>query len=146
MSNWPIALFAATGLSGLLAFGIIQSSFTPQAQALFYVFAAALLLTFAAKKIFGGGGHAKGHGKPSAHGAHGHGERALLFSGRAIGTMMIAAGALGAIFFWTDNDLTAEKVGRQIDGGVASVGRQAQATYVALREDTPAEKDATAQN
>lgn len=145
MQGWPIALFAATGASGLLAFGIIQTAFTQQAQALFYVFGAVLLLTLAAKKVFGGGGgHAKAHGGGhSAHADHGK-DHAVVMSGRLVGTMMIGAAALAGVYFWTDNDLTAEKIGRQIDGGVASLGRQVEATYVALRDDP--REDQTAQN
>lgn len=147
MQGWPIALFAATGASGLLAFGIIQSAYSQQAQALFYVFGALLLVVLATKKMFGGGGHAK------AHGGHGHGphadhgkDHAVVMSGRLVGTAMIAAGALAGVYFWTDNGLTAEKVGRQIDGGVASVGRQVEATYVALRDDARGQEEQTAQN
>jgi|GEM_PF-3333343 len=150
MQGWPIALFAATGASGVLAFGIIQSAYTQQAQALFYVFGAVLLGTLAAKKVFGGGG---GHGHAKAHGGGGHGahadhgaDHAVVMSGRLVGTMMIGAAALAGVYFWTDNGLTAEKVGREIDGGVASLGRQVQATYVALRDDARGDEEQTAQN
>lgn len=144
MQGWPIALFAATGMSGLLAFGVIQSAFAPQAQALFLLFSA-LLLTMLATRVLlahGGGGHGRAKG-------HGHGEGALVLSGRAMGTMLMAALMLGGVYFWTDNQLTAEKIGRHIDGGVASLGRQAEATFVTLRDDLAApaeEEEQTAQN
>ncbi len=146
MQGWPIALFAATGVSGLLAFGVVQSAFAPQAQALFLLFGALLLTILATRMLLknrGGHGHAKGHG-------HGHGEGALVLSGRAFGTLFVAAVALGGFYFWTDNQLTAEKIGRHIDGGVAGLGRQAHATFVTLRDDltAPAEEgeQETAQN
>lgn len=129
MFGWPGALVIATGVSGLLAFGVIPSAFAPQAQALFYVFAAVLLGMFAAQRVLGGGHGGRGHG---------HGEGALVFSGRAAGTTMIAAGALAAIYFWNDNDLSAEKIGRAIDGGVTSLSRQVETTYQALRNGEPA--------
>lgn len=144
MQGLPIALFAATGLSGLLAFGVIQSTYSQQAQALFYVFGGILLLMFAAKKFLGGkGGHGHGHG--GGH-AQGHGEHALLFSGRTVGTIMMAAGVLAVAYFWTDNQLTAEKMGREIDRGVYALGQQAQATYVALRTENAPGEEETAQN
>jgi hypothetical protein len=155
MQGWPIALFAATGVSGLLAFGIVQSAFAPQAQALFLLFGALLLTIVATRMLLrGGGGHGRGHGR-GGHGAHhgghgGHGEGALTLGGRAMGTLFIIALALGGVYFWTDNQLTAEKIGRHIDGGVAGLGRQAHATFVTLRDDltAPAEEGEqdTAQN
>ncbi|HYD89091.1 MAG TPA: hypothetical protein VEA80_16560 [Vitreimonas sp.] len=146
MQGWPIALFAATGASGVLAFGIIQSAYSQQAQALFYVFGAVLLGTLAAKKFLGGGGHGHAaHG--GGHAAPDHGsDHAVVMSGRLVGAMMIGAAALAGVYFWTDNELTAEKVGRQIDGGVASIGRQVEATYVALRDDARRDEERTAQN
>lgn len=144
MQGLPIALFAATGLSGLLAFGVIQSTYTQQAQALFYVFGAILLVMFAAKKMFGGGGHGHGHG--SGHG-HGGGDHAIQFSGRTVGTIMIGAAVLAVAYFWTDNQLTAEKMGREIDRGVYALSQQAEATYVAFRagDAQPGEEETTAQ-
>lgn len=130
LRGWPIALIAATGASGLFAFGIIQSAFAPQAQALFVVFAAVLLLLVVANKFLGGGhGHAHaGHG----HGGHGGGEHAVVMSGRSVGTIMMIAGVLALAYFWTDNDLSGEKIGRFIDRGAVNLGHQAQVTFTRL--------------
>lgn len=155
MQRAPIALVAATGLSGSLAFGLVETPFTPQAQALFLVFGA-LLATMLAGKMFLGGGHSHsaGHGVAHARRAHGHSrghgrshgrEGAILFSGRAVGTMMVAAGALALVSFWTDNELSAQKIGRHIDGGVASLSRHVQATVGVLSDGGTAEEEA-AQN
>jgi hypothetical protein len=127
LRGWPIALVAATGVSGLIAFGVIQSAFAPQAQALFVVFAAVLLLFVAGNKFLGGGGHAH-----AGHGAHGGGDHAVVMSGRMVGTIMMVAGVLAAVYFWTDNDLSGEKVGRYIDHGAASLGHQAEVTITRL--------------
>jgi len=131
LRGWPIALVAATGASGLFAFGVVQSAFAQQAQALFIVFAAVLLLLTVGNRFFGGGG-AHGH---AGHAAHGHGgDHAVVMSGRIVGTLTVLA-AIGAIvYFWTDNDLSGEKVGRFIDRGAASLGRQAQVTFVRLTD------------
>ena len=127
LRGWPIALVAATGASGLFAFGVIQSAFAQQAQALFIVFAAVLVLFLVGNKFFGGGAHA-GH----AHGGHGGGDHAVVMSGRTVGTIMMIAGVLAVAYFWTDNDLSGEKVGRYIDQGAVSLSHQAQATFTRL--------------
>lgn len=132
LRGWPIALVAATGASALFAFGIVQSAFAQQAQALFIVFAAVLFLFVVGNRFFGGGGH--GHAA-AAHGhGHGGGEHAVVMSGRTVGTIMMIAGVLAVVYFWTDNDLSGEKVGRFIDQGAVSLGHQAQATFTRLTD------------
>jgi hypothetical protein len=123
MQGWPSALVVATGASALFAFGIIQSAFAPQAQALFIVFAAVLLLIMLAKRVFGHTAHGHGHG-------HGHGaDHAVVMSGRTVGMVTVGAAMLAGLFFWTSNDLNAEKIGREIDRGAAGLGRQAEVTF-----------------
>lgn len=121
MQGWPSALVVATGISALFAFGIIQSAFAPQAQALFIVFAAVLLLTLLAKRVFG---HtARGHG-------HGHGgDHAVVMSGRTVGMVTVGAAMLAGLVFWNSNELNAEKIGREIDRGASGLGRQAEVTF-----------------
>jgi hypothetical protein len=128
LRGWPIALVAATGASGLFAFGVIQSAFAQQAQALFIVFAAFLILFVGGKKVLGGGG---GHGGHAAHG-HAGGDHAVVMSGKMVGAITMVAAVLAVAYFWTDNDLSGEKVGRYIDQGAVSLGNQAQATLTRL--------------
>ena len=130
MQAWSNALFLATAGSGIFAFGIIQSAYSQQALALFYVFAALMAVMLGAKFLFKrGGGH--GHGR-GGHAAHAGGDHAVVMSGRMVGTAMVGAAVLAVAFFWTDNQLTAEKIGREIDRGAASLYRQGQATFTAL--------------
>ncbi len=129
LRGWPIALVAATGASGLFAFGVIQSAFTQQAQALFIVFAAVLLLFVAGNKLFGGG---SGHGAHAAHGAGG--DHAVVMSGKMVGAITVIAAAMAVMYFWTDNELSGEKVGRFIDQGAVGLSHQAQATFNRLTD------------
>jgi hypothetical protein len=127
LRGWPIALVAAAGASGLFAFGVIQSAFAPQAQALFIVFAAVLILFVGGNKFFGRGGH--------GHGAHGHGgDHAVVMSGKLVGTITMIAAVLAVAYFWTDNELSGEKVGRFIDQGAVGLSHQAQATLTRLTD------------
>jgi hypothetical protein len=124
LRGWPIALVAATGASGLLGFGVIQSAYAQQAQALFLVFAAVLGLVLFGNKFFGRGGHGHAHG----------GEHAVVMSGRSVGTVTVLAAVAAVVYFWTANDLSAEKIGRYIDRGAASLSRQAQLTFTQLTD------------
>jgi hypothetical protein len=130
LRGWPIALVAAAGASGLFAFGVIQSAFTQQAQALFIVFAAVLILFVGGNKLLGQGG---GHGAHAAHG-HGGGDHAVVMSGKMVGTITMIAGVLAVAYFWTDNELTGEKIGRFIDRGAVSLTHQAQTTFTRLTD------------
>ncbi len=129
LKGWPIALVAATGASALFAFGIVQSMFATQALALFIVFGALLALMMLTNRLFGGGGG--GH----AHAAHGHGgDHAVVMSGRSVGAIAVVAALLAVAFFWTDNDLSGEKIGRFLDKGAVALGQQAQTTLVRLTD------------
>lgn len=140
MQGWPSALIVATGLTGLFGFGVIQSAFAPQAQALFVVFAAVLVLITLANKFFGHGGH--------GHAAHGHGsDHAVVMSGKTVGLVTVLAAVLAVGYFWTDNELSAEKVGRHIDRGAVGLSRQATVTLTRLTggaEKNPEEQEEAA--
>ena len=136
LRGWPIALVAAAGASGLFAFGVIQSAFAPQAQALFIVFAAVLILFVGGNKFFGRGGH----------GAHGNGgDHAVVMSGKLVGTITMIAAVLAVAYFWTDNEMSGEKVGRYIDQGAVSLSDQAQATFTRLTDGSADESAAEEQ-
>jgi hypothetical protein len=131
LRGWPIALVAAMGASALFAFGVVQSAFAPQAQALFLVFAAVLALFVLFGAMFG-----------ARRAKHGHEDRAVKLSGSLVGMLTVIAGVLAVVYFWTDNQLSAEKIGREIDRSAASLGQQAQTTFERLsgqRDDTLAE-------
>jgi hypothetical protein len=123
LRGWPIALVAATGASAVFAFGLIQSAFATQAQALFLVFAAVLALMVIFHSVF------------SSHGRADHGrDEAVVMSGRAAGVITVIAAMLAVGFFWTENDLSAEKIGRHIDRGAVFLSQQAQMTFTRLTD------------
>ena len=101
MHGWSSALVFATGLSGLFAFGLIQSAYAPQAQALFFVFAMVLVL------VMLGNAFTREHG-------HALSERGKLLLGVVLGAAIIG-------YVWTSGDWTAERLGRNIDQGAAQV-------------------------
>lgn len=92
MQRGILALIAAAALSGFLAFGTLAHAFAREALALFIVFASASLIACAAN-AFISAGHAPNHG-----------ERNLLLSGRAVGTVAIASAALALASLWRDFD------------------------------------------
>jgi hypothetical protein len=126
LRGWPIALMAATSASALLAFGVIQTAFTPQAQALFLVFAAVLFLVMVFNSVFAS------HARFSAHDEHG--ERGIVMSGRVVGAITVLAAIAAVGFFWTDNELSGQKIGRYIDRGAMSLSQQAQSTFTRLTD------------
>lgn len=131
LRGWPVALIAATGLSAIFAFGVVQTAFTPQAQALFLVFAAVLFLIAAFNSVF----------KNRAHAKH-RGDHAVKVTGSLVGFITILAAIAAIVFFWADNQLSGQKIGRYIDQGAMSLSRQVQATYYRLtdnRADEPGE-------
>lgn len=123
MHGWSGALFVATGLSALFAFGIVQSTFAPQAQALFFVFSVVLVLVTVGNWV----GHEHGHAASSI--------------GKKLAIVAVAGGLIAVIYAWVDNGWTAEKAGREIDRAFAGVGRQAMATVADLRGQQPAEEE-----
>jgi hypothetical protein len=87
LRGWPIALVAATAARALFAFGMVQSAFATQAQALFIVLAAVLALFV----LFGAMLRAPRTSK-------GHGDRAVKISGSIVGVLTIVAGVLAVAF------------------------------------------------
>jgi hypothetical protein len=118
-----VALLAVA--SGVLGFGAIPSSFALQAQALFVVFAAIVFIQVA---------HALFSPRWRAPGG---GERALLLSGRAAGALIVVAAPLAFASFWSAHDLSAEKIGREIDLSAVQLIRQTRDAVTALNPGEP---------
>ncbi len=97
MLGWAIGFFAAALVAAVLGFGGIASAFTGIAIILFWVFLALFVLSL----LFGafGGSHAATHSG----------------SGRTFATVALIAGVALLVYAWVDNDMSAERVGAQID-------------------------------
>lgn len=132
----PIALFAATALCALFAFGLIQTAFAQPALALFYVFGAVLLLTLAMRPFLRPRTIGEGGRSTNNHG--------LLFSVRVVGAIMVVSAFAALFLFWTDADPNGQRVGRALGEITHGMSRQVEATQAALNE-SPAEEE-TAQN
>ena len=129
LRGWPITLMAATGASAIFAFGAVQTAFTPQAQALFIVFAAVLFVIMAFKSVFDRG-HVHSHGKDGG----------IVITAKTVGAITLIAAILAVVFFWNQNQLSGEKIGRMIDRGAIGLANQAQYTFNRLtdgRSDAP---------
>jgi uncharacterized membrane protein YtjA (UPF0391 family) len=97
MLGWAIGFFVAALVAAVFGFGGIASAFTGIAIILFWLFLALLVVSL----LFGalGGAHAAGHGG----------------SGRTFATVALIAGVALIVYAWVDNDMSAERVGREID-------------------------------
>ena len=97
MLGWAIGFFIAALVAAVFGFGGIASAFTGIAIILFWVFLALFVLSL----LFGsfGGAHAAGHGG----------------SGRTAATVALIAGVGLLVYAWVDNDMSAERVGAEID-------------------------------
>ncbi len=97
MLGWAIGFFVAALVAAVFGFGGIASAFTGIAIILFWVFLALFVLSL----VFGsfGGAHAAGHGG----------------SGRTAATVALVAGVALLVYAWVDNDMSAERVGAEID-------------------------------
>jgi uncharacterized membrane protein YtjA (UPF0391 family) len=97
MLGWAIGFFIAALVAAIFGFGGIASAFTGIAIILFWVFLALLVLSL----LFGafGGTHAATHGG----------------SGRTFATIALIAGVALLVYAWVDNDMSAERVGAEID-------------------------------
>lgn len=91
-----------------------DASFTPHAQALFVFFVALFAVTGVRLAL------------RDRWRAPGRGEHRLAFTARLVGAAAIVAMPLAAGSFWSEHELTAEKIGREIDRGAAAIGRQAE--------------------
>lgn len=97
MLGWAIGFFIAALVAAVFGFGGIASAFTGIAIILFWVFVALFVLSLLFNTF--GGAHAVGHGG----------------SGRTFATVALIAGVALLVYAWVDNDMSAERVGREID-------------------------------
>jgi uncharacterized membrane protein YtjA (UPF0391 family) len=97
MLGWAIGFFIAALVAAVFGFGGIATAFTSIAILLFWVFLALFVLSL----LFGafGGSHAAAHSG----------------SGRTFGTLALIAGVALLVYAWVDNDMSAERVGAEID-------------------------------
>lgn len=97
MLGWAIGFFIAALVAAVFGFGGIASAFTGIAIILFWVFLALFVLSLLFNAF--GGSHAAGHGG----------------SGRTFATIALIAGVALLVYAWVDNDMSAERVGAEID-------------------------------
>ena len=97
MLGWAIGFLIAALVAAVFGFGGIATAFTSIAILLFWVFLALFVLSL----LFGafGGSHAAAHSG----------------SGRTFGTLALIAGVALLVYAWVDNDMSAERVGAEID-------------------------------
>lgn len=91
-----------------------DASFAPHALALAVFFVALLAITIL-RLAFGD------RWRPP-----GSGETRLAFAARVVGAIAVIAMPLAVSSFWSEHELTAEKIGREIDRSAAAIGRQAE--------------------
>jgi uncharacterized membrane protein YtjA (UPF0391 family) len=113
MLGWAIGFFIAALVAAVFGFGGIATAFTGIAIILFWVFLALFVLSL----VFGtfGGTHAATHSG----------------SGRTFATVALIAGVALLVYAWVDNDMSAERVGAEIDQTAVQV---AEGTSDALSE------------
>ncbi len=97
MLGWAIGFFIAALVAAVFGFGGIASAFTGIAIILFWVFLALFVLSLVFNAF--GGTHAASHGG----------------SGRTAATIALVAGVALLVYAWVDNDMSAERVGAEID-------------------------------
>jgi len=97
MLGWAIGFFIAAIVAAVFGFGGIATAFTGIAIIMFWVFLALFVLSLLFNSF--GGTHAAGHGG----------------SGRTAATVALIAGVGLLVYAWMDNDMSAERVGREVD-------------------------------
>jgi len=97
MLGWAIGFFVAALVAAVFGFGGVASAFSGIAIILFWVFLALVVLSLVFNTF--GGTHAATHSG----------------SGRTVGTVALIAGVAILVYAWVDNDMSAERVGAQID-------------------------------
>ncbi|MGQ0531894.1 MAG: DUF1328 domain-containing protein [Caulobacteraceae bacterium] len=112
MLGWAIGFFIAALVAAIFGFGGIATAFTGIAIILFWVFLALFVLSLVFNTF--GGSHAAGAG-----------------GGRTFATIALIAGVALLVYAWVDNDMSAERVGREIDQTAVQV---AEGTSDALSE------------
>src|SRR5690606_7107010 len=113
MLGWAIGFFVAALVAAVFGFGGIASAFTGIAIILFWVFLGLFVLSLLFNSF--GGAHAAGHGS----------------SGRTFATVALVAGVALLVYAWVDNDMSAERVGAEIDRAAVQL---AEGTSDALSE------------
>jgi uncharacterized membrane protein YtjA (UPF0391 family) len=110
MLGWSIGFFLAAIVAAIFGFGGMASAFAGIAQILFWVFLALLLISL----VFGlFTGHA-----PDGH-AVTHG------GGGGFAFLAVALVAAFAVYAWMDNDMSAERAGRELDQTAANISSEA---------------------
>lgn len=97
MLGWAIGFFIAALAAAVFGFGGIATAFTGIAIILFWVFVALFVLSLVFNTF--GGTHAATHSG----------------SGRTFATVALIAGVALIVYAWVDNDMSAERVGAEID-------------------------------
>ena len=113
MLGWAIGFFFAALVAAVFGFDGIASAFTGIAILLFWVFLALFVLSLVFNTF--GGTHAAGHSG----------------SGRTFATVALIAGVALVVYAWVDNDMSAERAGREID---QTASQLAEATSDAVGE------------
>lgn len=143
MLGWAIGFFVAAIVAAVFGFGGLASAFTGIAIIMFWVFLALAVLSLVFN-AFGG-----------AHAAHHSG------SGRTFATVALMAGVALIVYAWVDNDMSAQRVGAEIDqtavqlaentsDALAEAGQRTENlvenTSAEIREDTSDGLDQAAEN
>lgn len=97
MLGWAVGFFIAALVAAVFGFGGIATAFTGIAIIMFWVFLALFVLSLLFNSF--GGAHAAGHGG----------------SGRTAATVAAIFGVGLLVYAWMDNDMSAERVGREVD-------------------------------
>jgi uncharacterized membrane protein YtjA (UPF0391 family) len=97
MLGWAIGFFIAAVVAAIFGFGGLASAFTGIAIILFWVFLALAVISLLFNAF--GGAHAATHSG----------------SGRTFATAALMAGVALLVYAWVDNDMSAQRVGAEID-------------------------------
>lgn len=97
MLGWAIGFFFAALVAAVFGFGGVATAFTGIAIIMFWVFVALFVLSL----VFNAFGGTRTH--------------AYRGSGRTFATFALVAGVALVAYAWVDNDMSAERVGREID-------------------------------
>jgi uncharacterized membrane protein YtjA (UPF0391 family) len=143
MLGWAIGFFIAAIVAAVFGFGGLASAFTGIAIIMFWVFLALAVLSLIFNAF--GGTHAASHSG----------------SGRTFATVALMAGVALIVYAWVDNDMSAQRVGAEIDtaavelaentsDALSTAGERAenlvQDTSAEIREDTSDGLDQAADN
>src|SRR5262245_44958630 len=99
MLGWAVGFFLASIVAAVFGFGGVASAFAGIAQVLFFVFLVLFVLSLIVSLFTGGA----------------HGGPALSGTGRTVGLIAVIALVAVGVYAWSDNDWSAERLGRLID-------------------------------